>query len=85
MTCLLQAITQRRTDAATALQALQRGLKAAESAVSELEIQRQQVDKDLKSLVKQVPELSSMLARQVLNVVIIGCSNGPYIPALQVP
>lgn len=61
----LAAITQQRTDAVTALQGLQQGLGAAQSAMAEVESQRQLVDKDLKSLVKQVPELGSMLARRV--------------------
>ncbi|KAL3152957.1 hypothetical protein ABBQ38_011987 [Trebouxia sp. C0009 RCD-2024] len=59
----LAAITQLRTGAATALQELQRGLRAAQSTIGEVESQRQPVDKDLKCVLKQVPELSCMLAR----------------------
>ena len=59
----LAAVTQRQTDTARALQGARQGLRTAQSALAELESQRQQVDKDLKSLLKQVPELSSMMAR----------------------
>lgn len=80
----LAAVTHQQTDTARARQHAQQGLKAAQSALAELDSQRQQVDKDLKSLLRQVPELGSMMARyhtrhvnplQIINVIRYYYSN----------
>ena len=62
-TSRLAAIKQQQKQISRAVQDQQKALTAAERTFDALKSQKALVDKELQALVKQVPELSSMLAR----------------------